>query len=113
MFACLYVPNFAAEAVVRSEPALLREQPVAVLDGTPPLMRVVAVNERSRRAGVEIGMTKLQAEALPGIVLRRRSLLQETAAHAALVDCCCVFSPRIEEAADDTILLDIAGLERI
>src|SRR5207248_9182599 len=41
------------------------------------------------------------------------SLLQEATAHRALADCCCVFSPRIEEAADDTILLDIAGLERI
>src|SRR5438105_1285828 len=113
MFACLYVPNFAVEAVMRSESAPLREHPVAVLDGTPPLMRVVAVNARARQAGIEIGMTKLQAEALPGLVLRRRSLLQEATAHAALVDCCCVFSPRIEETADDTILLDIAGLERI
>jgi nucleotidyltransferase/DNA polymerase involved in DNA repair len=113
MFACLYVPNFAAEAVMRSESAALRKQPVAILDGTPPLVRVFAVNERARQAGVEIGMTKLQAEALPGIVLRQRSRLQEAAAHAALVDCCCALSPRIEEAADDTILLDIAGLERI
>src|SRR5438067_2737611 len=113
MFVCLYVPNFMAEAVMRSEPAPLREQPIAVLDGTPPLVRVVGVNERARQAGVEINMTKLQAEALPGLVLRRRSLLQEATAHAALVDVCCVFSPRIEEAADDTILLDIAGLERI
>ena len=56
-------------------------------------------------------MTKLQVEACPDLVLRPRSLLQEAAAHAALLDCAQSFSPRVEDAGCDTVLLDLAGLE--
>ena len=61
MFACIYIPDFPVAALVRVEP-LLRERPVAVLEGKPPHVRVVALNEKSRQLGMEIGMTKLQAE---------------------------------------------------
>ena len=47
MFACIYVPDFPVEAIVRAEP-LLRERAVAVLEGKPPLVRVVALNEKAR-----------------------------------------------------------------
>ncbi len=60
MFACIYIPDFPVAAIVRSEP-LLRESPVAVLEGKPPLVRVVALNEKARCLGMEAGMTKLQA----------------------------------------------------
>jgi protein ImuB len=56
-------------------------------------------------------MTKLQIETCPGLVLRNRSALQEAAAHAALLDCAQSFSPRVEDAGCDTVLLDLAGLE--
>ena len=164
-FAAIYVPDFPVEAMVRAEPEL-REQAVAVVEGTPPLVHVVAVNERAAQAGVEPGMTRLQAEErmkaavashqspgksaagegarggsdsghsksspgeapgptkskvkLPqqhgpmrGGVLRQRSTERETAAHAALLDCACGFSPRVEDTAADTVVLDLAGLERI
>src|SRR5579864_1457015 len=111
-FACIFVPDFPVEAVVRAQPAL-REQAVAVLAGKPPLVRVFAVNEKARAAGVEPGMTKLQAEASPGVALRSRSLLEESAAHAALLDGAQSFSPRLEDTASDTVILDLAGLERL
>ncbi len=60
MFACIYIPDFPVEAIVRSEP-LLRERAVAVLEGKPPLVRVIALNEKARQLGMEAGMTKLQA----------------------------------------------------
>src|ERR1035437_96117 len=60
MFACIYIPDFPVEAIVRVEP-WLREQAVAVLEGKPPLVRVVALNEKARCLGMEVGMTKLQA----------------------------------------------------
>src|SRR6478609_4799518 len=63
-FACIYVPDFPVEALLRTAPEL-REQIVAVLDGTPPMLTVIAANARARAAGIEIGMTKLQAEACP------------------------------------------------
>ena len=109
-FACIFVPDFAVEALLRAEPDL-RSQAVAVLEGKPPLQKIFAVNEKARRAGVSPGMTKLQVEACPDLVLRTRSFLQEVAAHAALLDCAQSFSPQVEDAGRDTILLDLAGLE--
>lgn len=111
-FACIFVPDFPVEAVVRAEPRL-REQALAVLAGKPPLVKVFAVNEKARDCGVEPGMTKLQAEASPEVSLRPRSLLQEAAAHAALLDGAQSFSPRVEDTATDTVILDLAGLERL
>jgi protein ImuB len=109
-FACIFVPDFPVEALLRAEPEL-RAQAVVVLEGKAPLQKVFAGNENARRAGVEVGMTKLQIEACADFVLRARSPLQEAAAHAALLDCAQSFSPRIEDAGDDAILLDLAGLE--
>src|SRR5712692_5634860 len=109
-FACIFVPDFPVEALLRAEPEL-RSQAVAVLEGKAPLQKVFAVNETARRAGVEPGMTKLQVETCAGLVLRARSPLQEKAAHAALLDCAQSFSPRVEDSGCDTVLLDLAGLE--
>ena len=72
MFAAIYIPDFPVEAMVRAEPEL-REQAVAVVEGTPPLGHVVAVNERAAQAGVEPGMTRLQAESM---VDGRRSMAE-------------------------------------
>jgi protein ImuB len=60
MFACIYIPDFPVAAIVRAE-SLLRDRAVAVLEGKPPQTRVVALNEKARLLGMEIGMTKLQA----------------------------------------------------
>ena len=109
-FACIFVPDFPVEALLRAEPEL-RSQSLAVLEGKAPLQKVFAVNENARRAGVDPGMTKLQIEACTGLVLRARSLSQEAAAHAALLDCAQSFSPRVEAAGCDTIVLDLAGLQ--
>ena len=60
MFACIYVPDFPVAAIVRAEPSL-RDNAVAVLEGKPQHIRVVALNDTARLLGIEIGMTKLQA----------------------------------------------------
>jgi protein ImuB len=109
-FACIFVPDFPVEALLRAEPEL-RSQPLAVLEGKAPLQKVFAVNENARRAGVNPGMTKLQVEAGAGLVLRSRSLPREASAHATLLDCAQSFSPRVEAARCDTIVLDLAGLQ--
>jgi protein ImuB len=108
-FACIYIPHFPLQAIVRAEPALL-SQPVAVVDGTVPILAVVTRNERARQAGVELGMTKSQAAEISCLQIRLRSPVQETAAQAALVDLGLSFSPRMEEIAPDTIVLDLDGL---
>jgi len=109
-FACIYVPDFPVEAWLRAEPDL-RSQALAVLEGKAPLQTIFALNEKARHAGVSTGMTKIQVEACPDLVLRPRSLLQEAAAHAALLDCAQSFSPRVEDVSSDTVLVDLAGLE--
>jgi protein ImuB len=109
-FACIFVPDFPVEALLRAEPEL-RSHAMAVLEGKAPLQKVCTVNEKARRNGILPGITKLQIETCPGLVLRNRSALQEAAAHAALLDCAQSFSPRVEDAGCDTVLLDLAGLE--
>ena len=107
------------QAVVRLEPELLNK-PVAILAGAPPLTKVFAVNPEARNAGVEAGMTKVQAEAFQGVAWRWRSLPQETTAYAALLDCAWAISPRVAEGPKrqeqdfpDTVVLDIAGCEKL
>jgi len=111
-FACIYVPNFPVAAVLRVEPEL-HTQAVAILEGEPPLETILAVNDQARRQGIAPGMTKPQAELCPELVLRPHSPLQQTAAHAALLDCAQSFSPCVEDAACDTALLDLAGMESL
>jgi protein ImuB len=111
-FACIFVPDFSAEAIVRAEPEL-RTQAVAVIEGKPPLEKICAVNEEAREVGVVTGMTRLQAELCDGVVMRERSMVQEVMAHQALLDCARSFSPRVEDARTDTVLLDLSGLEKL
>jgi protein ImuB len=111
-FACIFVPNFPVAAVFRAEPEL-RARPVAIFEGKPPLEKVFAVNESAGRVGIAPGMTKAQAELCSELTLRPRSFLQESAAHAALLDCAQSFSPCVEDDAADTAILDLAGMESL
>ncbi|HEV3279576.1 MAG TPA: DNA polymerase Y family protein [Terriglobia bacterium] len=111
-FACLYIPDFHAQAVVRCEPEL-RGRALAVVEAAPPPFRVFALNEAARRAGAEPGMSRVEVAELPGVEVRRRSPAAETSAHAALLDLARSFSPRIEDLAVDTVTLDLAGGEAL
>jgi protein ImuB len=112
MFACIFVPNFPVAAVFRAEPEL-RARAVAIFEGKPPMEKVFAVNESAIRVGITPGMTKAQAELCSELTLRPRSLLQESVAHAVLLDCAQSFSPCVEDAAADTVILDLAGMESL
>jgi len=111
-FACIYIPNFPVAAVIRVEPEL-QARPIAIFEGRPPLEKILAVNERARSLGIVPGMTKAQAELCSEIALRPRTALQESSAHAALLDCAQSFSPVVEDTACDTVLLDLAGMESL
>jgi protein ImuB len=110
MFACIFIPDFCAQAIIRFEPNL-RIRSLAVLTGRPPLEKVFALNEKARQSGVVIGATKSQLEAWENLALRARVESQETSAHAALLDCAQSFSPEVEDTAPGTVLLNLAGLE--
>jgi protein ImuB len=108
-FASIFVPNFRVQAVVRAEPEL-RERALALVEGAPPLCHVAAVNERAAGMGVATGMTKTNAEQFARLEIRARSEALEKSAHAALRDAGWSVSPRIEEAGEDEIILDLTGM---
>ena len=112
LFGCVHIPNFSCQSAVRVDP-LLGDKAVAVIDGSPPLVHVIAINATARKLGLEIGMTKTEAESCPGLLIRERSLALEASAHAALVDCVARFSPRCEDVSVDTIVIDLSGLEKL
>ena len=112
MFACIYVPNFFVAAALCAEPEL-KKRAVAIVGGKPPLEKVIAVNEKAGSMGIAAGMTKAQAELCAELALRSRSELQESTAHAALLDCAQSFSPCVEDTASDTVLLDLAGMQSL
>src|SRR5437660_571053 len=60
-FAAIFVPDFPVEAVLHLEPEL-RSRAVVVLEGKPPLQKIWGLNDNARRTGLEIDMTRLQAE---------------------------------------------------
>ena len=114
-FASIYVPEFWVQAILRSELTLraereLRGCAIALVDGTPPIWKVVAANRAALTLGIEIGMARPQVEQFLGVQIRQRSVTQEKTAHAALLDVGWSFSPRLENTAPGTIVLDLAGL---
>src|SRR5438132_4132796 len=110
MFGCIQVPDFPVQTALLREPKAL---PLGLLvDGPESLLKVVACNAPARNAGVGIGMTKLQAEVC-GVTLRRRIQEQEETAQAELIDCAYHFSPKVEDTSPGTVIIDLAGSERL
>jgi protein ImuB len=129
-FACIYIPDFMVQSVVRAEPALRggalassgrvlalpgralasHGRALALISGKPPLWSVVAANAAAKQAGIQLGMTKAQVADFCTVEIRHRSEVQEKATHAALLDVGWSISPRVEDTAADTIVLDLAGL---
>jgi len=100
------------QAVVRTEQKLCGKG-VALLSGSPPLWNVVAANPTALRAGIRLGMTKAQATDFAGVQIRQRCEPQEKTAHAALLNVGWSVSPRLEDTAVDTLVLDLEGLETL
>jgi protein ImuB len=111
-FACIYIPNFPVATALRAEPEL-RNCALAIFEGKAPLEKIVALNEKASRMGISPGMTKAQAELCSELALRSRSTLQESSAHAALLDCAQSFSPCVEDTVWDTALIDLSGMESL
>ena len=108
-FGAIYVPNFILQAIGRSEPEL-RTQPLAIIDGPPPAYQVVALNRLAQILGVTCGMTKAAVGQFAQVAIRPRCRVREEAAHSALLDVAWSITPRVENAAPDTLLIDISGL---
>lgn len=111
LYACLYAREFPAQALVRLRPEL-REQPCVVMAGEAPLEQVCSLNTKARLAGMKCGMTRVEVETFPASVVLARSLKEEAATRAILLECAGAFSPRVEvlrEGAAFACGIDIAG----
>ena len=97
-FAAVHIPEFPAAAWQRRSPAV-RSQPCVVLEGVPPQEKVVSRCERARAAGIQHGMSKVQAEAACQVVFYSRQIEEEKAAFALAFDVTERFSPRVEAIA--------------
>lgn len=110
LYACIVVREFPAQAMLRLRPEL-RAEPCAILDGTPPLETVCAMNRLAQRIGIATDMTRIEAETFPATLLSR-SQNEELSARSALLACAAQFTPRVEECGRGSIylaVLDIAG----
>ena len=113
-YVCVFIPQFPAQTLVRLRPEL-RENPVAVLEGDRPFEHICSFNQAARNAGVNTGMSRAEAEALP-LHLLRRSRNEERAARAALLSCLAGFAPTIQEfpaPVDCIFVLDLQGTDRL
>jgi len=115
LYACLYVREFPAQAMLRLRQKI-HNQPCVVMEGEPPLQYVCSLNSKARTLGIVVGMTRVEIDAFPSAVLLTRSLKEEAATKAVLLECAGMFSPRIEDVKQDRSFLcviDIAGTETL
>ena len=115
LYACLYASEFPAQALSRLRPGL-RDKPFAVMQGQPPLQRVCSCNTKGRLMGVAYGMTGVEMDHLPSVVVLPRSLAEEAAAKTVLLECAGTFSPSVEDRSSDKVfqcVIDISGTDRL
>ena len=114
-FACVYVREFPAQALLRLRPQL-HEKPCVVMEGEPPFETVCSMNTRARLLGLRHGMTRVEVDTFIEAVVLARSLQAEKAAEAVLLECVSGFSPRVEcrrEAAGFLCVVDIRGTQNL
>lgn len=110
MFAVVYIPQFSLQSALRHEPKLW-DKPLALVDPLSRPPRVLEVTEPACAAGVEAGLTPTQALArCSQILIRSRSLPQESGATDALHQCAYGFSPHLEETSAGICTLDLANI---
>ena len=110
--ACFYVPLFVLAARLRSEPEL-RTEALAIVDGNGTSAHVLAATRRARTKGILPGHSLAQARSiLPKLIARGRDAECERTAQEALLEIAETFSPRIEDAGQGVVFLDVTGMER-
>lgn len=110
--ACFYVPMFPLAARLRSEPDLL-EEAIAIVDGTANSAHIIAATRRARTKGIRPGMSLAQARSIvPKLIARGRDAACERTAQEALLEVAETFSPRVEDAGEGLLYVDVSGMER-
>jgi protein ImuB len=115
IYACLYVKEFPAQAMLRLRPEL-RPQPCVVMEGEAPHEYVCSLNTKARKLGIVGGMTRVEIETFSAVAVLSRSRPEEMTARAALLECGGTFSPRLEDGSCNRAflcILDIAGMQQL
>jgi protein ImuB len=111
LYACLYVREFPAQALLRLRPEL-QEKPCVVMEGERPTQTLCSLNAKARSAGLTHGMSAAEVDLYRIAVVLFRSRKIEAEVRAVLLECASGFSPRVEDRSEDTAFLcaiDIAG----
>ena len=114
-YACLYVREFPAQALLRLRPEL-HDKPCVVMEGELPFEVVCSLNTRARLLGIRHGMTRVEVDTFVEPVVLTRSPQTEKATKAVLLECAGAFSPRVEASSAATAffcVLDIAGTQSL
>lgn len=113
LYACVYVREFPAQAVLRLRPEL-KERACVVMKGDTPFEEVCSLNTKARLLGIQRGMSRTDVDGFPQTKVLSRSLKTELTVKALLLECAGTYSPRIEDCSDANYFLcaiDIAGAE--
>jgi len=115
LYACVYVREFSAQALLRLRPEL-KQHACVVMDGEPPFECVCSLNTKARLLGMQRGMSRTDVDGFPQAKILLRSLTTESLAKEILMECAGTYSPRIEDCSGDSHFLcaiDIAGTESL
>ncbi len=111
IYACLYVREFPAQALLRLRPEL-HGVACVVMAGEAPTEEVCSLNTKGRLSGMKHGMTRVEVETFANPIIMRRSANAESLTKAALLEVAGGFSPRVEDRSEDTAFvcaIDITG----
>src|SRR5277367_5215560 len=115
LYACLYAREFPAQALLRLKPDLY-DKPCVVMAGDPPLQQVCSLNKKARTLGIIHGMTQVEVDTFPSVIVLPRSPSTEELTKTILLECAGGFSPRVEcRSLDGAFLcvMDIAGTKNL
>ncbi len=105
MFAAIWIPNFRLQAAGRWREKTLAS---AVIDTSESRALILEASAAAKASGVQAGITSAQALArCPGLNILPRSIAQEEACGAVLLETAFAFSPRVEKTAADLATLDL------
>ena len=111
LYACLYVRELPAQALLRLRPEL-HGAACVIMAGEAPSEEVCSLNTKARLSGMKHDMSRVEIEAFSNPVIMRRSVVTEDMTKAALLEVAGTFSPRVEDRSEDRAFLcgiDIAG----
>lgn len=113
LYACVYIREFPAQALLRLRPEL-KGRACVVMEGGPPFEEVCSLNTKARLLGIQHGMSHTDVDGFPQAKILTRSLMTESVVKEMLLECAGTYSPRIEDCSGETYFLcaiDIAGTE--